>query len=122
MRKELFYVAASRGRESLVVITSDKARLRETIGKSTERQSASELARKLRPGLHQGIRRGMEAARRLVEWAAHKFRTIYKNEPAIKPAINQTMNQAMKPVMKPPAMEQKMKPTAKSVMRQEFGL
>jgi len=45
MRKELFYVAASRGRENLAVITSDKERLRETIGLSTARQSASELAR-----------------------------------------------------------------------------
>jgi hypothetical protein len=80
MRKELFYVAASRGRESLAVITSDKERLRETIGRSTARQSASELTRKLRPGLHQGISRGMEAARRLVEWAACQFRTIYKYE------------------------------------------
>ena len=45
MQKELFYVAASRGRESVIVITSDKERLRETVARSTARKSASELAR-----------------------------------------------------------------------------
>ena len=46
MRRELFYVAASRGRESIAVITSGKERLRETITRSDLRQSASELERK----------------------------------------------------------------------------
>jgi conjugative relaxase-like TrwC/TraI family protein len=46
MRKELFYVAASRGRESITVVTSDKELLRETVASSDARQSASELARK----------------------------------------------------------------------------
>ena len=32
MRKELFYVAASRGRDSVTVVTSDIAGLRESIG------------------------------------------------------------------------------------------
>lgn len=49
MRRELFYVAASRGRESISIITSDKERLREFIGRSNIRQSASELARKAEP-------------------------------------------------------------------------
>ena len=44
MHKELFYVAASRGRESIGVVTSDKELLRETIAQSDSRQSASELA------------------------------------------------------------------------------
>ena len=44
MRKELFYVAASRGRESITVVTSDKNVLRETIAHSDIRQSASDLA------------------------------------------------------------------------------
>jgi conjugative relaxase-like TrwC/TraI family protein len=47
MKKELFYVAASRGRESVTVVTSDKELLRESVGRSGERQSASELACKL---------------------------------------------------------------------------
>jgi ATP-dependent exoDNAse (exonuclease V) alpha subunit len=46
MSKELFYVAATRGRESLTVITSDKEQLREAIGISGERMSATELAQK----------------------------------------------------------------------------
>jgi hypothetical protein len=46
LQKELFYVAASRGRDSIVVITSDKERLRESVERSTARKSASELARK----------------------------------------------------------------------------
>ncbi|MDQ2840122.1 MAG: relaxase domain-containing protein [Acidobacteriota bacterium] len=46
MSKELFYVAATRGRESLTVITSDKEQLREAIGISGERTSATELVQK----------------------------------------------------------------------------
>jgi conjugative relaxase-like TrwC/TraI family protein len=76
MRRELFYVAASRGREGIAVITGDRERLRESIGCPTARQSATELARRRRPGLHQGIRRGMEAARRLAQWAVRQFETI----------------------------------------------
>ena len=70
MQKELFYVAASRGRERVLVITSDKERLRESVGRSTARQSASELARNLGPGLYQGMRRGRAMARKLVGLAA----------------------------------------------------
>src|SRR4029453_44479 len=70
MQKELFYVAASRGRRSVEVITSDKERLRETVAHSTARQSASELARSTRPGLHQGMNRGFEAACKLAPWGA----------------------------------------------------
>jgi hypothetical protein len=47
MRKELFYVAASRGRESITVVTSDKDLLRESVAHSVARQSASELSRKM---------------------------------------------------------------------------
>jgi len=71
MRKELFYVAATRGRQSVQVITSDKELLRESVARSGARQSASELARKARPGLHQGSYRGLAAAREL---AAHMAR------------------------------------------------
>ncbi len=70
MRKELFYVAASRGRESVQVITSDKESLRESVARSGARQSASELARRLQPGLRPGLYRGFEAACRLVRHAA----------------------------------------------------
>ncbi len=46
MSKEQFYVAVSRGRESLTIITSDKEQLQDSVGISGERLSASELARK----------------------------------------------------------------------------
>ncbi|MGA8492909.1 MAG: MobF family relaxase [Terriglobales bacterium] len=46
IRKELFYVAASRGRESITVVTSDRDLLRESVAHSVARQSASELSRK----------------------------------------------------------------------------
>jgi len=46
MKKELFYVAASRGRSEIAVVTSDREQLRESVGLSTMRQSAIELARK----------------------------------------------------------------------------
>ena len=45
MRQELFYVAASRGRERLTVVTSDKEQLQASLGISGERRSATELAR-----------------------------------------------------------------------------
>jgi predicted RNA-binding protein with PIN domain len=76
MSKELFYVAATRGRESLTVITSDKEQLRETIGISAERTSASELARKagqqVSPGHHRlpdlQIGQSIESARDFALW------------------------------------------------------
>ena len=70
MRGELFYVAASRGSEKVVVITSDKKLLRESVARSTARQSASELARRARPGLLQEAYRGLAAARKLASRAA----------------------------------------------------
>jgi ADP-glucose pyrophosphorylase len=73
MRKELFYVAASRGRERALVITSNKEQLLQSSGRSAARQSATEFERRLRPGLHQGICRGLAAARRLAMWAAQHF-------------------------------------------------
>ena len=46
MKKELFYVAASRGRSEIAVVTSDREQLRESVGVSMMRQAAIELARK----------------------------------------------------------------------------
>lgn len=48
MRRDLFYVAVTRGREQIRVITSNRAALKESIGVSGDRQSAIELARKAR--------------------------------------------------------------------------
>ena len=47
MRKDLFYVAASRGRENITVVTTDRNLLRESVARSEGRQSASELSRKV---------------------------------------------------------------------------
>jgi len=67
MRKELFYVAASRGRQSVQIITSDREALRDTVARSTARKSASELARKAGVLLERGARRGLSAARELAK-------------------------------------------------------
>jgi conjugative relaxase-like TrwC/TraI family protein len=93
MQRELFYVAASRGRESAVIITSKKGLLLESIGRSAVRQSATELVRKQRPGLHQGVHRGLAAARKLAASAAQHLSSIFPrpqsqmiHEVVIKPA------------------------------------
>jgi conjugative relaxase-like TrwC/TraI family protein len=78
MQKELFYVAASRGRESITVVTSDKQRLQRTVAKSMARKSASELVRGARPCLHRGAHRGLAAARDLVKRAARYVPSILK--------------------------------------------
>ena len=78
MQKELFYVAASRGRERVDVITSDKERLRENVARSTVRKSASELARRARPALHPGQQRGFAAALALMCRAARFVRAVPK--------------------------------------------
>jgi hypothetical protein len=78
MAKELFYVAASRGRESVEVITSDKERLRETVARSTARRSASELARRAQPGLQRGPLRGLAAAMVLMRRAAQFVSAVPK--------------------------------------------
>ncbi len=44
MKQELFYVAASRGREDIAIVTSDANRLGESLGVSMARPSAMELA------------------------------------------------------------------------------
>jgi len=46
MARDLFYVSATRAREGLIVITSDKGLLQESIAQSGDRQSATELARR----------------------------------------------------------------------------
>lgn len=72
MKKELFYVAASRGRESVTVVTSARELLRESVACSGARQSASELARKVqgRRAFQRGELRGLSAACRLARDAA----------------------------------------------------
>jgi hypothetical protein len=45
MKQEQFYVAASRGRDGITIITSEVDHLRESLGISSARPSATELAR-----------------------------------------------------------------------------
>src|SRR5262249_49431129 len=78
MAKELFYVAASRGRESVQVLTSDKEQLRCSVAQSNARRSASELAAKIRAGLHQGIRRSRTAG---CEFAMHQ---VEQQQPSLR--------------------------------------
>jgi len=80
MKQELFYVAVSRGRESLTVVTSNKEQLCESMGLSGVRTSATELARQAEahrtrwPEWKQET--GLEAAR---YWA------LWQNGPRVAP-------------------------------------
>jgi hypothetical protein len=47
MKHDLFYVSATRARESLTVITSDSLTLQESITLSGDRQSATELSKRV---------------------------------------------------------------------------
>jgi ATP-dependent exoDNAse (exonuclease V) alpha subunit len=57
MKQELFYVGASRGRSDIAIVTSDREQLRESLGISSARPSAMELAKEqaLSLGLEHGI-------------------------------------------------------------------
>jgi hypothetical protein len=80
MKKELFYVAASRGRESVTVITSDKELLRQSVARSGQRQSATELVRRIKAnqlrlnysGPSRGVNRGTIAAREMARHSARQ--------------------------------------------------
>lgn len=47
MKQELFYVGASRGRSEIAIVTSDREQLRESLGISSARPSATELVKEL---------------------------------------------------------------------------
>jgi hypothetical protein len=78
MQKELFYVAASRGRYSVTVFTSDKERLQQTAGRSMARTSATELLRDRSKCVRRGAPRGIEMAREMVRKAAALLSTVSK--------------------------------------------
>ena len=86
MKKELFYVAASRGRESVTVVTSDKELLRESVGRSGERQSASELVRKTgkEGAFAEEQHRGLRVAREIARKAAQEQRGPITRVPVSK--------------------------------------
>ena len=101
MSKELFYVAASRGRESITVVTNDKELLRESVARSEARQSASELSRKaqgpaveeraLRPTLREHNLRDLPPAHKQKHDAVQKVAMPSRSAPAAAP--EQTINQ-----------------------------
>ena len=78
MQKELFYVAASRGRHCVTVITSDKERLQQTVGRSMARTSATELLRHSNNCIRRGAPRGIEMAREMVRRAAALLTDSFK--------------------------------------------
>jgi hypothetical protein len=78
MQRELFYVAASRGRQSVTVITSDKERLQATVARYMARTSASELVRGKGTHSHRGALRGLVVARDMVRRAAGLLASIPK--------------------------------------------
>ena len=89
MRKELFYVAASRGRESITVVTSDRDLLRESVAHSVARQSASELSRKAQepplerqqPSMRERARRELPVAHELGCDNSHKGKGPLRQTP-----------------------------------------
>jgi ATP-dependent exoDNAse (exonuclease V) alpha subunit len=68
MQKELFYVASSRGRHSITVITSDKERLQQTVSRSMVRKSATELVRDESIHSHRGMSMARDMVRRAAEF------------------------------------------------------
>lgn len=79
MTRELFYVAASRGRHRITVFTGDKENLRESIGISGERMSALELLRKQARTVDRT--RSAERPRTLVAKIAKVVEKIWSNVP-----------------------------------------
>jgi conjugative relaxase-like TrwC/TraI family protein len=78
MQRELFYVAASRGRQAVTVITRDQERLRDTVAQSAARTSASELVRGKGIILRRGACRGLTLAREMVRRAAELVQQVVR--------------------------------------------
>ena len=80
MKQELFYVGASRGRQEIVVVTSDREQLRELLGISTARPSATELAREQTP-FHPVPKRDLEySLSQAVEPSLLREKTGYRRD------------------------------------------
>jgi conjugative relaxase-like TrwC/TraI family protein len=103
MSRELFYVAASRGREQVTVVTTDKALLQDAIARSGARPSVSELVRKVhvspdhgeRLDVSRGLERGISvAALAQAQPTEHergqdtRARPAPAHEQAIEPAVD----------------------------------
>lgn len=91
MQRELFYVAASRGRQAVTVITSDQVRLRDTVAQSAARTSASELLRGKGTILRRGTCRGLTIAREMVRRAAEFVQQVvntHRKERSYEPGLS----------------------------------
>ena len=69
MKKSDFYVAVSRGKEGVAVVTSDSLGLQESIGVSDDRQSAIELERRTTPARYR---------RKLEDFELHEARHAHE--------------------------------------------
>jgi ATP-dependent exoDNAse (exonuclease V) alpha subunit len=73
MERELFYVAATRAREQVAIVTTDKEALRQSIAASGDRQSATDLYKKATDPRNARSRpRGLRLAKQLVGRAARQ--------------------------------------------------
>jgi hypothetical protein len=113
MKQELFYVAASRGRECITVVTCDKARLRESIGESGARQSASDLARRAQGVVEHGRRQdgfGVERGRQVAVALAHQA-ARYEETPKREPLEHTQQSQLARTVCREqPAPQRQVEP------------
>ncbi len=91
MSKELFYVAATRGRESVEIYTSDSLALQQSIGISGERRSATELARDTSANFFPG--NGMTAGFEMSQRAARdQLHTALNQPPEKRDGIEHTQS------------------------------
>jgi hypothetical protein len=79
MQKDLFYVAASRGRHRVAVITSDKEQLKQAVARSMARKSASEFTRQACRGHHRGLAPARELIRRAAALSVRISRSLVRN-------------------------------------------
>jgi predicted RNA-binding protein with PIN domain len=80
MKQELFYVGASRGRQVIVVVTSDREQLRNLLGISTARPSATELAREQSPPHPAPMRSHEQPLLQTIEPSVLREKTGYRRD------------------------------------------
>jgi conjugative relaxase-like TrwC/TraI family protein len=80
MKQELFYVGASRGRQEIVVVTSDREQLRNLLGISTARPSATELAREQSPPHPAPMRSHEQPLLQTIEPSVLREKTGYRRD------------------------------------------
>jgi len=104
MKKELFYVAASRGRSEIAVVTSDREQLRESVGVSTMRQCAIELARKQLSPHTLEIRHDVHSVPGLTPHAGQQIGEQHSSVPTHTPELGRTLNVGVERVLGGPGL------------------